>query len=196
MFTLAISCLTTSNLPWFVDLTFQVPMQYCSFQHWVFPSSPDTHNWASFPFWPSCFVLFGTISGCFLLFPITYGTPSNLGGSSFSVISFCLFLKFMGFSRQIDRSGLPFPSPVDHILSEHSTMTCLSWVALHGMAHRFIELCKPLCHNRAVIHEEGIYLLQVRQLEVGCYQRLPMGDLKIYCLSFFGYFFFQIIWQQ
>ena len=30
MFTLAISCLTTSNLPWFMDLIFQVPMQYCS----------------------------------------------------------------------------------------------------------------------------------------------------------------------
>ena len=29
MFTLAISCLTTSNLSWFMDLTFQVPMQYC-----------------------------------------------------------------------------------------------------------------------------------------------------------------------
>ena len=29
MFTLAISCLTTSNLPWFMDITFQVPMQYC-----------------------------------------------------------------------------------------------------------------------------------------------------------------------
>ena len=27
MFTLAISCLTISNLPWFMDLTFQVPMQ-------------------------------------------------------------------------------------------------------------------------------------------------------------------------
>ena len=27
-FTLAISCLTTSNLCWFMDLTFQVPMQY------------------------------------------------------------------------------------------------------------------------------------------------------------------------
>ena len=27
MFTLAISCLTTSNLPWFVDVTFLVPMQ-------------------------------------------------------------------------------------------------------------------------------------------------------------------------
>ena len=33
MFTLAISCLTTSNLPWFMDLTFQVPMQYCSLWH-------------------------------------------------------------------------------------------------------------------------------------------------------------------
>jgi len=32
-FTLAISHLTTSNLPWFMDLTFQVPMQYCSLQH-------------------------------------------------------------------------------------------------------------------------------------------------------------------
>ena len=28
MFTLAISCLTTSNLPWFMDLTFQVPIKY------------------------------------------------------------------------------------------------------------------------------------------------------------------------
>ena len=33
MFTLAISCLTTSNLPWFTDLTYHVPMQYCSLQN-------------------------------------------------------------------------------------------------------------------------------------------------------------------
>ena len=39
-FTLAISCLTTSNLPWFMDLTFQVPMQYCSLQHWTLLLSP------------------------------------------------------------------------------------------------------------------------------------------------------------
>ena len=36
MFTLAISCVITSNLPWFMDLTFQVPMQYCSLQHWTY----------------------------------------------------------------------------------------------------------------------------------------------------------------
>ena len=42
MFTLAISCSTTSNLPWFMDLTFQVPMRYCSLQHWTLFPSPVT----------------------------------------------------------------------------------------------------------------------------------------------------------
>ena len=40
MFTLAISCLTTSNLSWFMDLTFQVPMQPCSLQHQTLLPSP------------------------------------------------------------------------------------------------------------------------------------------------------------
>ena len=40
--TLAISCLTTSNLPWFMELTFQVPMQYCSLQHRTLLLSPVT----------------------------------------------------------------------------------------------------------------------------------------------------------
>ena len=74
-FTLAISCLTTSNFPWFMDLTFQVPMQYCSLQHQT------------------------------LL--------------------------------------LPFPSPVDHILSNLSTMTHPSWVAPQAWLS-FIELDKAV----------------------------------------------------
>ena len=32
-------------------------------------------------------------------------------------------------------------------------MTYQSWVALHGMAHSFIEFPQPLCHGKAVIHE-------------------------------------------
>ena len=39
MFTLAISCLTTSNL--LMDLIFQVPIQYCSLQHQTLLSPPD-----------------------------------------------------------------------------------------------------------------------------------------------------------
>ena len=53
---------------------------------------------------------------------------------------------FMGFSRQLYGSGLPFPSPVDHVLSKLSTMTHLSWVALHGVAHSFAELDKAVGH--------------------------------------------------
>ena len=53
------------------------------------------------------------------------------------------------FSLQEHWSGLPFPPPLDYILSELSTMTPQSWVALHGMAHSFTELHNPLRHNKA-----------------------------------------------
>ena len=72
--------------------------------------------------------------------------PEFEGSSSLSVLSFCLFIFFMGFSRQEYLSGLPFPSPVDLVLTELSTMTHLSWVALHGMAHSFTELDKAVVH--------------------------------------------------
>ena len=53
---------------------------------------------------------------------------------------------------------------MDHVLSELSTMTRLSWVALYGMAHSFIEL------NRAVVHviELVSYLPLKRETEF-CY---------------------------
>ena len=35
---------------------------------------------------------------------------------------------------------------MDHVLSELSTMTHPSWVALHSMAHGFIELEKTVVH--------------------------------------------------
>ena len=97
-FTLAISCLTSSNLPWFMDLTFPVPMQYCSFQHWTLLPSPITSA-------TGCCFHFGSISSFFLeLFlywsPVAHWAPTDLGSSSFSVLSFCLFVLFMGPWRQ------------------------------------------------------------------------------------------------
>ena len=98
MFTLAISCLTTSNLPWFMDQTFQVPMQYCSLQHQILLLSPVTST-AGYCF---CFV---SIPSFFLaLFlhwsPVAYWAPNDLGSSSFGILSFFLFILFIGFSRQ------------------------------------------------------------------------------------------------
>ena len=98
----------------------------CSYAILLFTSSDFTsiinhiHHWVL-----SCFVF---ISSFFLkLFlhwsSVAYWASTNLGSSSFSVLSFCLFILFMAFSRQEYWSGLPFPSPVDHVLSELYTMT-------------------------------------------------------------------------
>ena len=141
MFTLAISCLSTSNFLWFMDLTFQVPMQYCSLRHQTLLLSPV-------PSTTGCCFCFGSIPSFFLeLFLhwslVAYWAPTDLGNSSFSVLSFCLFLLFMGFSRHEYWSGLLFPSPVDHILSDLSTMTRQSSVASPAWLS-FIELDKAV----------------------------------------------------
>ena len=124
-----------------MDLTFQVPMQYCSLQHRTLLLPPVT-------FTTGCCFCFGSIPSFFLeLFlhwsPVAYWTPTYLGSSSFSVLSFCLFILYMGFSRQEYWCGLPFPSPVDHILSDLSTMpACLGWP--HRAWLSFIELDKAV----------------------------------------------------
>ena len=81
-----------------MDLTFQVSMQYCSLQHRTLLLSPVTST-AGY-----CFC-FGSIPSFFLeLFlhwsPVACWAPTDLGSSSYSILSFCLFILFMGFSRQ------------------------------------------------------------------------------------------------
>ena len=123
-------------------------MQYCSLQHWTLDSPPDTPA-------AECHFCFGPATSFFLeqllvitlhSSPVTHFTLSDLGASSSGVISFCLFILFMGFSQQEYYSGFPFPFPVDHVLSEHFIMTCPLWGALHGIAHSFIELHKSVMH--------------------------------------------------
>ena len=83
--------------------------------------------------------------------------PSNIRLSTWDgVINFCLCVLFMGFSQQEYWSGLSFSPPVDHVLLELFTMTRPFWVALYGMAQSFIELPRPLHHDKAVIHEEVV----------------------------------------
>ena len=117
---------------WPGEFPFQVPMQYCSLQHQTLLLSPVTSATGY------CFC-FGSISSFFLeLFlhwsPVAYWVPPDPGSSPFSILLFCLFILFIGFSRQECWCGLPFPSPVDYILSDFSTMTYPSWVAPQGMA--------------------------------------------------------------
>ena len=69
------------------------------------------HNWVSFPFWP---ILLHS-EAISLLF-ISSILDLLTWGSSSSVITFCLFMLFMGFLKQEYWSGFPFPSPGNKIL--------------------------------------------------------------------------------
>ena len=117
-------------------------MQYCSLQHQTLLPLPDTFTTGHFRF--------GSNSSFFLeLFlhssPVAYWAPINLGSSSFSVLSFYLFILFMGFSRQEYWSGLPFP------LLQWTTFCQNSppWPVRLGWPHTawLIEL------DKAVVHE-------------------------------------------
>ena len=152
MFILAISCLTTFNLLWFMNLLFQVPMQYCSLEyHNLLPTSVTSTT--------GCFLVLVFLLGLLLFILSEVISPlissSILGtywpGEFIFQCPLCLFILFMGFSRQEYWSGLPFPSPVNHILSELSTVTHPSWVTLHGIAHSFIELDKAVVHVISLI---------------------------------------------
>ena len=101
MFNLAFSCLTMTSLPWFMVLTFKVPMQYSSLQDQTLLSPPDTYTTESHfcigPA-PSFFLELSLIALCSS--PVTCWTPTDLGGSTLGVITFCFFIVFTGFSQQ------------------------------------------------------------------------------------------------
>ena len=85
-------------------------MQYCSLQHWTLLSPPDIptteHHFCfvtASPFFPELFLC---------SFPVAYWTSSDLGGSSSGFISICLFILFMGFTKQEYWRDVPFPPPV------------------------------------------------------------------------------------
>ena len=67
--------------------------------------------------------------------------------------------------------------PVVHILYEPFTITHPSWVALHGMSHSCIELCKPLCHDKAVIHEGEPFRYNLNQISYD-YKVQVLNSLK------------------
>ena len=143
-----ISSLITSNLPWFIGLTFQIPVKYYFLEHQTLLSPPDTSTTEShFCFGPSTSFFLKLLVIALCSSPVAYWIPSNMGGSS-GAIPFFLFILFMGFSWQECWNGLPFPPSVGHILSEPSTITYLSKVAQHS-----IELGKPIHHNKVVIHK-------------------------------------------
>ena len=173
VFTLAVSYLVTSNLSWFMDLTFQVPVQCCSLQHRTTFTMRHTCSRRCFSLGLASALLLGLYpcsspAVCCastdlgrLFCVISFCVHACMSYLFFCVIAFCLFIVFVGFSRQEYWSGLPFPSPVEHVLSELSTVTCLSGVAVPVIAHSFIELDKAVIHLISLVSFLWSLILQI-----------------------------------
>ena len=132
VFTLAIACLTKSYLTWFIELTFQIPMQYCSLQHQALLSPTDT-----------------SFSSYFSTLPQYQIGHLPAWVTHLLVLSFCLFILFMGFSRQEHWNGLPFPSPVEphFVRTLHHDPSILDGPAQHGSElHWVTQGCDPCDH--------------------------------------------------
>ena len=127
---LAISCLT--NLPWFMDLTFQVPMPYCSMLNWTLLLPPGTS------ITEHCFH-FGSASSFFLeLFlyssPIAYCTPVNLRGFIFRYHIFLSFHTVHGVlnTRILKWLAIPFSSGPRFVRTLHHDPSVLGDPAWQG----------------------------------------------------------------
>ena len=141
MFTLAISCLTTSNLPWFMDLTFQFPIIA------LYSVGPCFYH-QSYP--QQGIVFAGSIPSFFLeLFihwsPVPYWAPTDLGSFSFSILSFSF--SYCSWGSQDKNTEV-----VCHSLLQWTTFcqTSPPWPTRPGWPHRawlsFIELDKAVVH--------------------------------------------------
>ena len=164
MFILAISCLTTSNFPWFMNLTFQVSMQYCSYSIVLFPP-PDT-------FTTGCCFHFGSASSFLLYlfahsFPVTYWAYTNCGVHL--SVSYLFALSYCSWGSQGKYNEV-----VSHYLLQgtlfFSELFTMSWVVLHSMVHSSIELDKWFLQSLGLVfwdchfHSVCLWIMRTRSL--------------------------------
>ena len=125
-----------------MDLTFQLSMQYYSFQYQNLLPLPVTSTIGQ------CFC-FGSASSFFLeLFlhpsPVAYWAVANLGSSSYSVISFCLFFFLIVHgilkSRILKWFAIPFSSEPCFVRTLHHDPFIMHGSTWH--AHSLTELDK------------------------------------------------------
>ena len=126
-----------------MDLTFEVPIAILLFTALDFISiTSHIHNWVLFLFWLRVFILSGVISP--LISSSILGTY-QLGEFIFQCLIFLPFHTVHGVLkvRILKWFAIPFSSG-HFIRALHHTHP--SWVALHDLAHSFIELVKVVIH--------------------------------------------------
>ena len=108
-----------------MDLTFQVICNNAPYSIGLYFHHQSHPQLGVVLLWLHLVILSGVIS------PVTYWAPTDLGSSSFSVIS--VSFSYYSWGSQGKKTVMVcLSSPVEHVLSELSTMTHLFLVALHG----------------------------------------------------------------
>ena len=135
-----------------MNLTFQVPLPYCSSHHQTLFSPADACTTeCHFHFGPVTSFLLELLGIALCLPTIEYWTPSDQRASSSTVISFCLSYCPWGSPGKNMKCVAIFYSSGPHFV--RTLHYDPPWAALHSMAHNFIEIHKSLCQNNAVSYE-------------------------------------------
>ena len=96
--------------------------------------------------WPSHFILSRAITKCPLLCPSTCWTPSDLGGLSSNVISFCLFMLFMRvlMAGILEWFTILFSNGPHFVRTHHYDLSILGSPTQHGsFLHWVMQDCTP-----------------------------------------------------
>ena len=137
-------------------------MQHCSLQHQTLFSPPGTST-------TGCCFHFGSASSFFLeLFPcfftVVYWTPTELGSSSFSVVSFSFSYCSRAFQGK-NTAVICHSSPVDHVFSGSDQQ-----------GHALQLLHEAGCHTQCPgCPTAGPRLVCKPSLTVGCWSKCCLG---------------------
>ena len=132
IFILAISYLTMSNLPWFMDLTSQVPTQDCSLQHRTLLSSlVMSTTGGCFLLWLCLFILSGVVS------PLISSSILGIHRPGEFIFQCSVFLPFHTVhgvlkARILKWSAIPFSSGPHFVSTLYHDPSILGGPTWHG----------------------------------------------------------------
>ena len=136
MFTVAIC---SSNLPWFMDLTFQVSMQYCSLQHRILLLSPVTST-AGY-----CFCFGSNLHSFWVISPLISSSISGTNWSGEFLFQYPIILPFHTVhgvlkARILKWFALPFSSGPHSVRPLHHDLPVLGGPTRHSCDPSVIRL--------------------------------------------------------
>ena len=146
-FTLAIYCLITSNLPWFMHQTFQVLMWYCSLQHPTLLLSPvKSTTGCCF-----CFGIVNKLRNTLLLFNCVQIFTTLWTAAPQVPLSFNVSQNLLRFLST--ESVMLLNHFLEEEMANHSSILAerTPWTEIHTSSLKYEE-CKTKCMSSSVLN--------------------------------------------